>query len=241
MDAIITIANKHGLAVIEDNAHGLFGRWKGRNLGSFGRFATLSFHETKNFTCGEGGAIVINDAEDIERAEILREKGTNRARFFRGQVDKYTWVGLGSSYLPSDVLAAILCAQLEQRESIQARRMEIWQRYREGLAGWAGENSVVLPDPPPEADHTGHIFHILLPSLESRGQLIKHLGERSILAVFHYQPLHLSPMGHDFGGRPGTLPVTENVSDRLLRLPLYYSFSPAEQDQVIESILAFKP
>ncbi len=239
MEPILLLAKERGIPVIEDNAHGLFGRWQDRNLGTFGRFAALSFHETKNFTCGEGGALVLNDRQDVERAEIIREKGTNRARFFRGQVDRYTWVDIGSSYLPSEVLAAILCAQLEQRDAIQARRMQIWERYGDDLAPWAAERGVLLPQPPPGAEHSGHLFYMLLADGVTRGRLIQHLAERSILAVFHYQPLHLSPMGLRYGGRPGACPVTEDVSQRLLRLPIYYSLTDHEQGRVIEALLEF--
>ena len=165
----------HGVTVVEDNAHGLFGAYAGRPLGTFGALATLSFHETKNVTCGEGGALVVNDAELVERAEILREKGTNRSRFFRGEVDKYTWVDVGSSYLPSDMLAAFLLAQLEERARSQARRRKIWERYREALAGWAAANGVRLPTVPPECDQSYHMFYLLLPSLEPRQALIAHL------------------------------------------------------------------
>ncbi|MBV8831944.1 MAG: dTDP-4-amino-4,6-dideoxygalactose transaminase [Acidobacteriaceae bacterium] len=239
MDTILRVASRHGIPVIEDNAHGLFGRYRGKPLGSFGCLATQSFHETKNFSCGEGGAILINDPELIDRAEILREKGTNRSRFFRGQVDKYTWVDLGSSYLPSDILAAILFAQLEVRETIQAKRQLLWNRYFEGLMNWSSENDVILPTIPAHCEQTYHIFYLLFPTLELRQAMIQHLKQRNILSVFHYVPLHLSQMGLGFGGWPGQCPVTEEVSNRLLRLPLYSGLSDADQDRILEAIYEF--
>ena len=239
MDAIMSLARERNIAVVEDNAHGLFARYKGRNLGAFGELATLSFHETKNFTCGEGGALLINNIDLIERAEIIREKGTNRSRFFRGQVDKYTWVDLGSSYLPSDMLAAFLLAQFEQANEIQARRQEIWRRYDMRLRDWAALNQVQLPTVPDYAEQSYHLYYLILPSLNVRSALIQHLKQRGILSVFHYQPLHLSAMGIGFGGKSGDCPVTEDIADRLLRLPFYYALSPAEQDEVIAALLAF--
>jgi dTDP-4-amino-4,6-dideoxygalactose transaminase len=236
MRAIREIADRRGIAVIEDNAHGLFGKYEGRYLGTFGAMATQSFHETKNFSCGEGGALLINDPQYIERAEIIREKGTNRSRFFRGEVDKYTWVDIGSSYLPSDMLAAYLLAQLEARESIQEARKRIWNRYNEGLSEWASKNGVTLPTIPGDCEQAYHMFYMLMPSLESRQALIAHLKSKGILSVFHYLPLHLSPMGEKFGGRPGDCPVTEDISDRLLRLPFYNSLTESEQQYVIGEI-----
>jgi dTDP-4-amino-4,6-dideoxygalactose transaminase len=236
MDAILAIAGRYGIAVVEDNAHGLFGRYKGRPLGSFGRLATQSFHETKNIICGEGGALVINDPALEERAEILREKGTNRSRFFRGQVDKYTWVDIGSSYLPSDILAAFLFAQLEQHHRIQAERERIWRRYDESLRGWAREVGVQTPYVPPQCEQPFHMYYLLLPSLESRTELIDFLKARGILSVFHYLPLHLSDMGRRFGGREGQCPVTESVSDRLLRLPFFNGLTGDVQDEVVSAI-----
>jgi len=239
MDAILEAAEGTGAAVVEDNAHGLFGRYRGRLLGTFGRLATQSFHETKNITCGEGGALVINDQSLVERAEVLREKGTNRARFLRGQVDKYTWTDLGSSFLPSDLLAAVLCAQLEKRESIQERRKAVWNRYREALSGWAGEHDVRLPVVPDHDEQPYHLFYLLLPTDEARDRLIAHLKQRRILAVFHYVPLHLSPMGIRFGGRAGDCPVTESVSSRLVRLPFYNQLTRPDQNRVIEAVTDF--
>ena len=239
MDPIMAIAARHGIPVVEDNAHGLLGTYRDKPLGSFGALATLSFHETKNFTCGEGGALVINDARFIERAEILREKGTDRSRFFRGQVDKYGWVDVGSSYLPSDLLAAFLLAQLESREGIQAVRRRIWERYERDLAGWATRYGVALPVVPPACRHAYHLFYLLMPSLAERQALLAFLKQREITAVFHYLPLHLSPMGRMLGGRPGECPVTESVSDRLVRLPMCNDLSEAEQAHVIDSVTAF--
>jgi dTDP-4-amino-4,6-dideoxygalactose transaminase len=241
MDTIMEIANKYGISIVEDNAHGLFGTYKGQNLGTFGCLATQSFHETKNFSCGEGGALLINDETLIERAEIIREKGTNRSRFFRGQVDKYTWVDIGSSYLPSDVLAAFLFAQLEKRAEIQARRARIWSIYHAGLSDWAQRNGIGLPNIPDHCGQPYHMFYILLPDLNTRQSLIQALEERGILAVFHYLPLHLSCMGQMFDGEPGSCPVTEDISDRLLRLPFYYDLSEREQGEVMNTIFDFLP
>lgn len=241
MDAICALAARRGIAVVEDNAHGLFARYRGQWLGTFGALATQSFHETKNISCGEGGALLVNDPAYRERAEILREKGTDRSRFFRGLVDKYTWVDVGSSYLPSDILAAYLYAQLEAWEWIQAKRRRIWERYATGLAEWAAERGVRLPVIPEDCEQSWHMFYMLLPDLASRQGLIAHLRERGILAVFHYQPLHLSDMGRRFGGRAGQCPVSESASDCLLRLPFYNDLSPEEQDRVIAAVCAFEP
>lgn len=240
MDVIMALAKEHSLAVVEDNAHALFARYKGRYLGAFGELATQSFHETKNFTCGEGGALLINDPKLIERAEIIREKGTNRSRFFRGQIDKYTWVDLGSSYLPSDMLAAYLWAQFEQAPAIQRRRREIWDRYQTHLSQWASLRGVKLPTVPDHVEQSYHMYYLLLPSLELRTALISHLKSRGILSVFHYLPLHLSDMGRRFGGQTGDCPVTEAVSDRLLRLPFFHALTQAEQDEVLAALLSFE-
>jgi dTDP-4-amino-4,6-dideoxygalactose transaminase len=239
MDTILEITQRHGVAVVEDNAHGLFGKYRGQYLGTFGCLATQSFHETKNFCCGEGGALLINEARYIERAEMIREKGTNRSRFFRGEVDRYTWVDVGSSYLPSDMLAAFLYAQLEAREQIQTRRREIWEHYCEQLAEWAGEHGVRLPVVPAHCEQPYHIFYLLMPSFEARQALIAHLKAQGILSVFHYVPLHLSEMGRRFGGQPGECPVTEDVSDRLLRLPFYNDLDEADQASVVGAITEF--
>jgi len=240
MDTILDISARHHLTVIEDNAHGLFGSYRGRQLGTFGALATQSFHETKNITCGEGGALLMNDPGYIERAEIVREKGTDRSRFFRGMVDKYTWVDVGSSYLPSDVLAAFLFAQLEAYETIQEKRARIWQGYYTGLGEWAEENSVCLPYTPEHCRHPSHLFYLLLPSPEDRQGLIEHLRRHKILAVFHYLPLNTSEMGRKFGAKPGDCPVTEDVSDRLVRLPLYNELSEPEQLDILTAVQSFR-
>ena len=240
MDVISEIAARHGLMIIEDNAHGLFGRYQGQYLGTFGALATQSFHETKNFTCGEGGALLINDPALIERAEIIREKGTNRSRFFRGMVDKYTWVDVGSSYLPSDVLAAWLWAQFEAKDAIQARRQRLWKRYHAELAAWAEMHGVRQPVVPADCEQAYHMYYLLLPSLAARTALIAHLKANGILAVFHYLPLHLSEMGVKYGGQPGDCPVTEDVSERLLRLPFFNGMTEDEQTRVIEALYAFE-
>ena len=240
MDRILEIAEKHHLSVVEDNAHGLFGKYRGKLLGTFGCMATQSFHETKNISCGEGGALLINDPDFIERAEIIREKGTNRSRFFRGQVDKYTWVDLGSSYLPSDILAAVLLSQLEEAEDIQLKRKQIWVRYQQGLTDWAKTNNVQLPYIPDHCDQSYHMFYLLLPSLIHRQDFISNLKNKRINAVFHYVPLHTSDMGKGFGYKAGDLPITESVSDRLVRLPFYNDLKKNDQDYVIQTINKYK-
>ena len=239
MDVIMDVASRHGIAVVEDNAHGLFGSYRGRKLGTFGDFSAQSFHETKNFTCGEGGALLLNDAKNVERAEILREKGTDRSRFFRGQVDKYTWVDIGSSYVMSDVLAAFLYGQLEVWEQIQHKRRCLWEYYDRYLAEWARERGIRRPVVPPHCDQAYHMYYLLLPSLKERSALIEHLKKRGILSVFHYLPLHLSVMGQKFGGKPGACPVTEDLSARLLRLPFYNTLSELQQERVVAALLEF--
>lgn len=239
MDAIISLADKYHLSVVEDNAHGLFGKYHNKPLGSFGSLAAQSFHETKNISCGEGGALIINDPALIERAEIIREKGTNRSRFFRGMVDKYTWVDIGSSYLMSDILAAILFAQLETWQNIQNHRKSVWEYYHHNLAGWAEQNGCALPFIPEDCEQAYHMFYMLLPDLETRQRLITFLKQQQIHAVFHYLPLHLSDMGLKYGGRPGDCPITEKISDRLLRLPFHNAITPDEQSRVIEALHTF--
>lgn len=238
MDAILAIAEKHGIAVVEDNAHGLFGAYKGRRLGTFGCMATQSFHETKNVHCGEGGALLVNDPALVSRAEILREKGTNRSAFFRGAVDKYTWVDVGSSYVISDCLAAFLYAQLEKNESITASRGRAWHNYARGLRDWAEQNGVRLPYVPAHCEQPFHMFYLLMPSLDSRESLIRHLKNRGILSVFHYVPLHNSPMGKNYGRFD--CGQTEIVADTLLRLPLYTTLTPDLQARVISAIQDFE-
>ena len=240
MDAIGALAARHGLTIVEDNAHGLFGRYKGKALGTFGALATQSFHETKNINCGEGGALLINDPRYVERAEILREKGTNRSRFFRGLVDKYTWVDVGSSYVISDILAAYLYAQLDAWERIQAKRRAIWDRYDTALRGWAAERGIGVPVVPPHCEQPAHMYYLILPSLQRRQALMAHLKSEGILGVFHYLPLHLSDMGRRFGGKEGDCPVTEDLSDRLLRLPFYNDLTEPEQAHVVEAVTKFE-
>lgn len=239
MDAINALASHHGFAVVEDNAHGLFGKYRGRWLGTLGHLASQSFHETKNITCGEGGALLVNDPRYAERAEIIREKGTNRARFFRGQVDKYTWVDVGSSYVMSDVLAAFLYGQLEMWPAIQRQRAGLWQRYHAELAGWCARIGAMQPVIPAHCESAWHMYQILLPDLATRTALIAHLKARGILAVFHYLPLHLSEYARRWGGRPGDCPVTEDVSDRLLRLPFFNSMTEPQQLSVIAALREF--
>jgi dTDP-4-amino-4,6-dideoxygalactose transaminase len=239
MDVILDTATRHGISVVEDNAHGLFGTYRGRPLGTFGCLAAQSFHETKNINCGEGGALLINDPRLAERAEIIREKGTNRSRFFRGLVDKYTWVDIGSSYVPSDILAAYLYAQLEARERIQTTRRRLWDYYLRHLRDWAAARNVVLPSVPAHCEQAYHMFYLLLPSLDQRQALIAHLREHGVMSVFHYQPLHLSEMGQRLGGKEGDCPVTEAVSDRLLRLPFYNDLTEADQERVVGAVTKF--
>jgi len=241
MDSILSVAKNAGVAVVEDNAHGLFGKYKGQYLGTFGCMATQSFHETKNFTCGEGGALLINDQKLVERAEIIREKGTNRSRFFRGQVDKYSWVDIGSSYIMSDVLAAFLFGQLERWKEIQAKRQAIWSLYDRELTEWSNEHGVRRPIIPQHCEQAYHMYYLLMSNLQARTALIDHLKSKSILSVFHYLPLHLSVMGQKYGGKEGDCPVSQDVSDRLLRLPFYNELNEAKQMRVIEAIRAFRP
>jgi dTDP-4-amino-4,6-dideoxygalactose transaminase len=239
MDQLSALARSHGIALIEDAAHALMGKYRGRFLGSFGSMAALSFHETKNFSCGEGGALLINDERFIQRAEIIREKGTNRANFFRGQVDKYTWVDVGSSYLPSDLLAALLYSQLTARAPIQAARRRLWEHYAVHLRAWADASGVRLPVIPAGCEQPFHLFFLLMPSLEARRGLIAHLRRRGILSVFHYVPLHLSPMGKSLGGRPGDCPVSEEASDRVIRLPLFKDMTRGEIEEVVDAVVMF--
>ncbi|GAB3224348.1 dTDP-4-amino-4,6-dideoxygalactose transaminase [Hymenobacter seoulensis] len=237
MDAIQTVADAHGLVVVEDAAQAIAGFYKGRALGSLGALAAFSFHETKNIISGEGGMLAVNDAQYSRQAEIIREKGTNRSSFFRGEVAKYNWVAAGSSFLPSDILAAYLWAQLENLDDIQQRRVAIWQRYYQALAPLKAEG-VGLPFVPTYATNNGHMFYLVCRSLPERSALIEHLRQQQILAVFHYLPLHNSPFYADkHDGRP--LPWAEHYADCLVRLPLYYELDEAAQDTVIASILKF--
>ena len=241
MDVIGEIASRHGVAIVEDNAHGLFGRFQGKLLGTWGQMSTLSFHETKNFTCGEGGALVINDPALIERAEIIREKGTDRSKFHRGLVDKYGWVDHGSSYLPSEILSAMLWAQLEARDDIQRKRHAIWSRYSRELPDWASRHDVGLPVIPPDCEHSAHMFYLMLPTVAFRDGLVAHLKKHGMLAVSHYIPLNVSKMGQGLGGRPGDCPVAEGVAERLLRLPFYTQMTEADQAEVIDAVRAYRP
>ena len=233
MEPLLALAARRGLRVVEDAAQGIAARWRGRALGTLGDAGCLSFHETKNVSCGEGGALVLDDPELVARAEIAREKGTNRSAFLRGEVDKYTWVAEGSSYVLSDVLAAILGAQLDKLEAIQARRAELSRRYREGLAGWASERGVVLPAQLPERDANHHIFQLLYPDGERRDRALQQLRGRGVMATFHYVPLHTSPFGRTLGAAAEQLPVTDRVAATLLRLPLHHLLSDADVERVI--------
>jgi len=241
MELLLSLAAKHGLIIIEDNAHGLFGKYNGQYLGSFGALATQSFHETKNITCGEGGALIINDESLVERAEILREKGTDRSKFLRGQVDKYTWVDVGSSWVLSDILAAILLGQLERREEIYQLRMAIYKRYDLELGAWATANNVHTPVVPKECEHTAHMFHLRFEKGTHRDRFIAHLAEHKVNAVFHYQPLHLSSVGKQLGGVKGQFPITEHAGDCLVRLPLFSMMTNDQQAQVINAVVSFSP
>ena len=238
METIMDLANKYNIDVVEDNAHGFLGKYGGHYLGSFGTFSTLSFHETKNFTCGEGGSLVINDPKYIERAEIIREKGTDRTKFLRGEIDKYSWVDIGSSFLPSEILSAYLYAQFEQREKIQVRRKRIWNFYNDNLKDWAYDNDIQLPTIPANCIQTHHIFYLILKSNKTRDSLIKHLRQRGIPATFHFLPLHLSKKILDMRLNNNPCPVTEKISLRLLRLPLHNSLQPDQID--IDHFFDFK-
>lgn len=239
-DQFADIAARHGLVLIEDNAHGLGATYQGKILGTFGALSTLSFHETKNVTCGEGGAIVINDPALVERAEILREKGTDRSKFLRGQIDKYTWVDVGSSWVLSDLLAGVLVGQLERFELIQQQRRDLWNRYHAGLSEWANETGTGMPIIPAEAKHSAHMFYLRLPSLEARDHFIEHLYLNGILAVFHYQSLHTSPQGRVLGGLSEECPNSEIASNTTVRLPLHASLTSEEQSRIIQTVQGFK-
>lgn len=237
MDSIMAIARRHGLLVIEDAAQGIMATYKGRPLGSIGHLGCLSFHETKNIISGEGGALLVNDPALAERAEIIREKGTNRSQFFRGQVDKYTWVDVGSSYLPSELIAAFLWAQMEEADEITRRRLAIWSNYHQWLEGLERGGKLRRPMIPRECVHNAHMYYILLPDLATRTALIDALKRHEIHPVFHYVPLHSAPCGLKHGRTHGDLTVTEDIADRLLRLPLWLGLEP-QQTRVIERLLA---
>jgi dTDP-4-amino-4,6-dideoxygalactose transaminase len=239
MDEIMALAAAHGIAVVEDAAHGLGGTYRGRALGSIGALATLSFHETKNVQCGEGGALLVNDPALAARAEILREKGTNRSRFLRGQVDKYSWVDVGSSYLPAELLAAFLTAQLEAFDSIQEQRMAIWNRYSEALKGWAAEQGAELAAELSDRQHPAHLFAIVHRDLATRQRFIAHMADGGVKTSFHYVPLHSSPAGRRVAVER-SLPVTDAVANGLVRLPLYPDLTAAEVDQVVNQAQTFE-
>ena len=240
MDAIMAIAQRHNLLVVEDAAQALLATYKGRNLGTIGELGCISFHETKNLISGEGGALVVNDERFAERAEIVREKGTNRSRFLRGEVDKYTWVDLGSSYLPSELIAAFLDAQFAHADEVIARRREVWARYRAGLAELAAAGSIELPrDGYTDRVPNGHLFYVLADTLATRIALAAHLKTHDMLAVSHYVPLHSSPAGLKWGRACGEFKVTDDISDRLLRLPIYFGITDGQVDSVIGSVKGF--
>ena len=238
MEPIVELARRRSLLVIEDAAQGLMTEQRGRSLGAIGQLGTISFHETKNVISGEGGALLVNDPRLLERAEIIREKGTNRSRFFRGEVDKYTWVDIGSSYLPGEIIAAFLWAQLEDAQSITARRLELWNRYHERLEPCERAGRVRRPIIPEGCRHNAHMYYILLPSAALRTKLIARLKERGISAVFHYVPLHSSPAGRRFGRTVDSLRNTEEMSERLLRLPLWLGLPPDVPDRIAREIEA---
>ena len=239
MNQVMDIAQKHKLYVVEDAAHAMNSTYKKKYLGTIGHLGCYSFHETKNCICGEGGALAVNDETFIERAEIIREKGTNRSKFFRGEIDKYTWVDIGSSYLPSDLLAAFLYAQLEHMTQIDRRRRKIFDYYHQCLGDLADKDVLRLPIIPPECHAGSHLFYMILKDEITRNSLLKHLRSNGIWAVFHYLPLHLSRIGRSMGYSDGQLPVTEIASSRLLRLPLYYELQKEDQDRIIECISNF--
>lgn len=237
MDTIMDIARKHNLKVIEDAAQGVMSTYKGRALGTIGDFGCYSFHETKNYSMGEGGALVINNPEYNEKAEILREKGTNRAKFFRGQIDKYTWVDYGSSYLPSDLNAAYLWAQLEMADEINNNRLDTWNYYYENLKAYEKKGWIELPYIPEECEHNAHMFYIKLKNLEERSKFIQYMRDNGVSCAFHYIPLHSAPAGRKFGRFDGKDEYTTIESERVVRLPLYYRLK--EKDKVIRNIIRF--
>ena len=237
MDAILDRARRHDLLVIEDAAQGLMAEYRGKALGSLGQMGAISFHETKNLISGEGGALLINDKRFIERAEIIREKGTNRSQFFRGQVDKYTWVDIGSSFLPGELIAAFLAAQMEEAQAITQRRLDIWKEYHEGLAALESAGKVRRPIVPAHCRHNAHMYYLLAEDLAVRTRLLEYLWKEGILSVFHYVPLHSSPAGMRYGRCGGSLRTTEKISDQLVRLPLFFELNEART--VIEAVCRF--
>ncbi|MDQ3484381.1 MAG: dTDP-4-amino-4,6-dideoxygalactose transaminase [Actinomycetota bacterium] len=231
------LASRPDVVLIEDNAHGLFGGWQGQPLGSIGRQSALSFHETKNFVCGEGGALLLNDPRDVDRARVLHEKGTNRRAFFLGQVEKYTWQDTGSSFGLADVLAAYLLAQLEEQESIQARRRAVHERYAQALTRYAEELDFALMQVPPDREPAYHMFYVLLSHRDRRNDVLAAMRKKGVQATFHYQPLHISDAGRQFAARDSECPVTEDISGRLLRLPFYNTLSEPDQDRTVNAFL----
>ena len=239
MDAIMAIAKKHNLYVVEDAAQGFDATYKGKLLGTIGHLGTLSFHETKNIISGEGGALLINDPRFVERAEIIREKGTNRSRFFRGQVDKYTWVDIGSSFLPSDIIAAFLYAQFENHQEITQKRLDLWQRYHDFFADFEAKWRIRRPFCPEEATHNAHMYYVLFDSLEERTAFITYLKAHDVMSVFHYIPLHSSPAGLGYCKTPFEMPVTDDISETLVRLPLFYGLKDAQVSHIFDTIRVF--
>jgi dTDP-4-amino-4,6-dideoxygalactose transaminase len=237
MDAILAIAKRHGLMVVEDAAQGILSTYKGRPLGSIGEVGALSFHETKNIISGEGGALLVNDPKLVERAEIIREKGTNRSQFFRGQVDKYTWVDVGSSYLPSEILAAFLAAQIEDAEAITRRRLALWNRYHDAFSALESRGVLRRPIIPAHCTHNAHMYYVLLNDLETRTRFIAAMKAKDIHPVFHYVPLHSAPAGQRYARTSGPLPITDAAGDRLARLPLW--LPDMDQQRVIDAVEAF--
>jgi dTDP-4-amino-4,6-dideoxygalactose transaminase len=236
MDAILAVARKHALLVVEDAAQAILSTYNGRPLGSLGQISTLSFHETKNIISGEGGALLLNDPALVERADIIREKGTNRSLFFRGQVDKYTWVDIGSSFLPSELIAAFLWAQMEEADSLTQQRLALWRSYHTAFSDLEREGHVKRPTVPQNCGHNGHMYYLLMPDLASRTSFIEKLRVRGVHAVFHYVPLHSSPAGRRYARACGDLPVTTSLSQRLVRLPLWVGLA-ALQPPVIEAVI----
>lgn len=239
MDALSEIAERHHLLLIEDAAQAILSSYKGKPVGSLGHLSAFSFHETKNVVCGEGGALAINDPALLERAEIIREKGTNRSKFFRGEVDKYTWVDMGSSFLPSDLLCAFLLAQLEQSDCIMQQRMEIWNYYHQAFEILEQQGKIRRPIIPPHCEHNAHMYYLITDDLETRTALLARLKNRGIQATFHYVPLHSAPAGLKYGRAHGTLAVTDDLSNRLARLPLGAGMTMMEAKCVAEEVLAF--
>lgn len=239
MDTIMDIARRHNLLVVEDAAQAIFSTYKGKLCGTIGDFGCLSFHETKNLSMGEGGAIIINHEKDYEDAEILREKGTNRSKFFRGQIDKYTWVNYGSSYLPSDMNAAYLYAQIEKKDEIQNYRLAIWNKYYEVFKDLEDAGKIRLPIIPEDCVHNAHMFYFITKSLDERSRFIKYMKDNDVLCVFHYIPLHSAPAGIKFGRFDGKDEITTEYSERLVRLPLYYGLTQEDHQKVIDLILNF--